>query len=210
LGFGEGPDRRRRCKHIRDHTKRAVAEKAQRFELAETTGMVRSHCSIFSVTAVGVSREVTMAEMEQGEISVDEALSFIAEHPHVYLLARRVDGYPTGYAMMARVSRVAVLFSTYRSSAKVKNLLREGGGGILAMSKDPGNDQVLLAAGPVTIHDGGDQFEDQILASAIRPPDFHPAVPTAIIEHVSSRHESGKRCILRLTVTSAHFSARLR
>src|SRR5215471_2354294 len=98
-----------------------------------------------------------------GEVDVDEALAFIAEHPHCYLLARRADGYPTGYAMMSRVTRGTVSFSTYRSSAKVTNLLREGVGGILALSKEPGDDRVLVAQGRVSVHDGSEWFDDQAL-----------------------------------------------
>jgi hypothetical protein len=141
---------------------------------------------------------------------VDEALTFIAEHPHLYLLTRRADGYPTGYAMMSRVTRGTVSFSTYRSSAKVRNLLREGVGGILAVSKDLGDDRVLVAEGTVSVHDGSEWFEDQALAPRAARSDFQPSVPKEITETVSSRHESGKRCVLRLSLTSARFSSRLR
>ena len=143
-------------------------------------------------------------------VSLEDALAFIAAHPHLYLLTRRGDGYPTGYAMMSRVTRGTVSFSTYRSSAKVRNLWREGVGGILAVAKDPSDDRVLAAEGTVSVHDGSEWFEDQDPGSPVPPADFEPSVPAEIVQKVSSRHESGKRCVLRLTLTAARFSTRLR
>jgi hypothetical protein len=112
--------------------------------------------------------------------------------------------------MMSRVTRGTVSFSTYRSSAKVRNLLREGVGGILAVAKDPGDDRVLGAEGTVSVHDGSEWFEDQDLGPPVPPADFRPSVPAEIVQKVSSRHQSGKRCVLRLTLTGARFSTRLR
>jgi hypothetical protein len=112
--------------------------------------------------------------------------------------------------MMSRVTRGSVSFSTYRASAKVRNLLREGVGGILALSKDPGDDRVLAAEGTVSVHDGSEWFEDQDLGPRVPQADFQPSVPAEIVQKVSSRHTSGKRCVLRLTLTAARFSTRLR
>ena len=145
-----------------------------------------------------------------GEVAVGEALAFVAEHPHLFLLTRRADGYPTGYAMMSRVSRGTVSFSTYRSSAKVTNLLREGVGGILAMSKDAGDDRVLVAQGTVSVHDGSEWFDDQVRDGPAPRTDFRPSVPAEISDTVSARHSSNKRCVVRLMLTSARFSTRTR
>jgi hypothetical protein len=112
--------------------------------------------------------------------------------------------------MMSRVTRGTVSFSTYRSSVKVKNLLREGVGGVLGMSKDPGDDRVLVAEGTVSLHDGSEWFEDRDLGPPVPRADFAPSVPAEIVQKVSSRHTSGKRCVLRLTLTGARFSTRLR
>jgi hypothetical protein len=151
-----------------------------------------------------------MSSTAHEAVSVEDALAFIAEHPHLYLLTRRADGYPTGYAMMSRVTRGTVSFSTYRSSAKVTNLLREGVGGILGVSKDPSDDRVLAAQGTVSVHDGSEWFEAQDLGPPVPAADFQPSVPAEIVQKVSSRHQSGRRCVLRLTLTAAHFSTRLR
>jgi Pyridoxamine 5'-phosphate oxidase len=156
------------------------------------------------------SRGGDMATKAQHGVPAEAALAFIVEHPHLYLLTRRADGYPTGYAMMSRVTQGTVSFSTYRSSVKVKNLLREGVGGILAVSKDQGDDRVLVAEGTVSVHDGSEWFDDQAPTPLGLRSDFQPSVPREITEKVSSRHESGKRCVLRLTLTSARLSTRLR
>jgi hypothetical protein len=65
-----------------------------------------------------------MSSTANNPVSVEDALAFIAAHPYLYLLIRRADGYPTGYAMMSRVTRGTVSFSAYRLRAKVKSLLR--------------------------------------------------------------------------------------
>jgi hypothetical protein len=138
------------------------------------------------------------------EATVSEALEFLRRHPHVFLLARRPDGFPTGYAMMARVHDGAVDFSTYRASAKVQNLLRDGVAGIVAAAEEPGDDRVLVAEGPVTLLDGshwdtGSGPDDgREVARAL--------VPAEIAHKVQDRHDSGKRIVLRVTLESARFS----
>src|SRR5262245_66422002 len=116
-----------------------------------------------------------MAIAIPGEVTVHEALAFVAEHPHLFLLTRRADGYPTGYAMMSRVSRGTVSFSTYRASARVTNLLGEGVGGILAMSKDAGDDRVLVEQGDVSVDDGSEWFDDEVRERPAARTDFGPS-----------------------------------
>ena len=53
-----------------------------------------------------------MAAIAGNGASVEEAVAFIATYPHVYLLGRRADGYPTGFAMMSRAHDGVVEFST--------------------------------------------------------------------------------------------------
>jgi hypothetical protein len=142
---------------------------------------------------------------QRDAVTVSEALAFIGAHPHVFLLARRSDGFPTGYAMMSRVRDGGVEFSTYRSSAKVRNLLREGVAGILAAAEAPGDDRVVFAEGAVSVLDGGVWGNGGGAAAA----GASPAVPEAIVETVGARHASGKRCVLRVTIEAARFSRRL-
>jgi len=144
-----------------------------------------------------------------------EALGFIGRHPHVYLLARRADGYPTGYAMMAKVCDAGVDFSTYRASVKVKNLLRDGVAAILAVSDDADDDRVLYAEGQVsllqdaTFVEETSQLDEETSRRQPCSSSRKPAVPAEITEKVSARHEAGKRCVLRMTIERADFSTRL-
>jgi len=142
-----------------------------------------------------------------GDASVDEALAFIAAHPHVYLLGRRADGFPTGYAMMSKVRDGAVEFSTYRASAKVRNLLRDGHAGILAVSKV--DDAVLSATGPVTLADSRHWLDADPSDGPTVTPDFRPSVPSDIGTKVAARHDDGRRCVLRVTIERAHYASKL-
>lgn len=136
---------------------------------------------------------------------IEDALRFLAAHPHVYLLSRRPDGYPTGYPMMCMVAPGGVEFSTYRSSAKVANLLREGVGTVLAVSNEPEN-LVLVARGTVSVHDGKQRLPT---ATTHHDETEQQHVPIEVIERVRRRHDCGKRCLLRLTLTDATFTERL-
>ena len=139
--------------------------------------------------------------------AVAEALAFVAEHPHVYLLARRSDGFPTGYAMTARARtrEGCVDFSTYRASAKVKNLLRDGTAGIVASDEDPSGGRVLFAEGPLTLLDGAawTTDEDQPEATGAK---LGVDVPAEIVDKVGRRHQDGKRVVLRVRIERARFT----
>jgi hypothetical protein len=139
---------------------------------------------------------------------VSEALAFIAAHPHVFLLAIRPDGYPTGYAMTARVHSGFVDFSTYGASAKVKNLARDGVAGLLAVSDEHALDALVLhAAGPVTALDGAKWIDAPEAPPSDDAGQFPPPVPARITEEVRQRHESGKRIVLRMSIETATFTA---
>ena len=135
---------------------------------------------------------------------VADALAFLAEQGHVYLLGRRPDGYPTGYAMMGRVRDGGVEFSTYRASAKVRNLARDGVASILAVSEVAEDDRVLHAEGPVAVLDGTAWLDAARGEMSAGP----GAVPSEITDTVAARHASGKRCVLRVTIEQARFSRR--
>jgi hypothetical protein len=143
-----------------------------------------------------------------GAASVTDALRFIDAHSHVYLLGRRPDGYPTGWAMTARVGEAAVDFSTYRASAKVRYLADAGVASVLAVADDEGDHRVLTVEGPVSLLDAAAWIDDEPTATTAAP-DARRPVPSEIIDNVASRHESGKRCVLRVTIERAHFSERL-
>ena len=132
-----------------------------------------------------------------------EALAFLDDHPHVHLLARRADGYPTGYPMTARVRDGAVEFSTYRASAKVRNLLRDGVAGIVATDEASG--RVLVAEGPVDQAEGS-SWADVADRGPSAPSRLAAAVPGDVTDKVGRRHREGKRIVLRVRIEAARFS----
>jgi hypothetical protein len=140
--------------------------------------------------------------------SVADALEFIGAHSHVYLLGRRPDGYPTGWAMTARARGDAVDFSTYRASAKVRYLAATGVASVLSMSEDDADRRILLAEGPLSVLDAAVWFDGQADPPASRS-DASRSVPSEVVDTVASRHESGKRCVLRVSIERASFSERL-
>ena len=150
-----------------------------------------------------------MADSEVMPTTAADALAFIAEYPHVFLLAYRPDGFPTGYAMMAQVNDGAVEFSTYRASAKVRYLLEQGVAGILAVAETPGDPRVLYAEGRVALAEQNAAPRRQDTTDPARSGGFRFPVPTEITEKVAARHESGKRCTLRVVVDTAIYTSRL-
>ena len=135
-------------------------------------------------------------------VLLDEAIAFVAANPHVFLLARRSDGYPTGYAMMAtaRPADRVIEFSTYRASAKVKNLVREGAGSVLAVADGPDGRRMLLAEGTVSLAEGPRHLGDPRAGAGATG-----EVPAEILSTVARSHESGKRVVLELHLTRARF-----
>jgi hypothetical protein len=67
---------------------------------------------------------------------------------------------------------------------------------------------VLLAEGTVSVLDAAVWFDEDTVPPAPRP-GASRSVPTEITDKVASRHESGKRCVLRVTIEQARFSDRL-
>jgi hypothetical protein len=133
---------------------------------------------------------------------IAEALRFIAENRHVYLLSRRADGFPTGYPMTAFADPDAgfVDFSTYRASAKVVNLLREGAGAVLSRTFPPAPLRWAVVRGAFSIRENADFLAD------IRNPADARLLPDGYRDAARRAHESGKRCVVRIAVEDAYFS----
>jgi hypothetical protein len=132
---------------------------------------------------------------------ITEALRFMAENRHVHLLSRTADGFPTGYPMTAFADPAAgvVEFSTYRASAKVVNLLREGVGSVLARSYPPGPLRWVVVRGPIDMRD------DASFLNGTRNPEDAARLPAGYKDVARQAHASGKRCVLRLTVQDVEF-----
>jgi hypothetical protein len=143
-----------------------------------------------------------------GEPTTAEVLEFVEANTHVYLLGRRSDGYPTVWAMTARAVDDVVEFSTYGASAKVRHLLREATATIVVPAGDPDDHRVLITSGRVAMGDARTwgprgPAETGSLPSVVRP------VPAGIAEKVQSRHDSGKRVVLRVSIDEARFSTKV-
>ena len=91
-------------------------------------------------------------------------------------------------------------FSTYRASAKVKNLVREGAGSVLAVADGPDGRRMLLAEGTVSLAEGPRHLGDPRAGAGATG-----EVPAEILSTVARSHESGKRVVLELHLTRARF-----
>jgi Pyridoxamine 5'-phosphate oxidase len=144
-----------------------------------------------------VTESATPTSPGEPDAPLEEALAFIARHPHVFLMTRRADGLPTAYAMTARVDGGSVLFSTYGTSAKVANLLREGVARVLAL-EERGGDTVVEVGGPVRIAEPARWFAVPTGRVTVAPGTGD--VPLAVVDQVRRAHETGKRLVLEVRV----------
>ena len=132
--------------------------------------------------------------------SIREALEFVAANRHAYLLGRRADQFPTGYPMTAFAApdEGVVRFSTYRASAKVRNLEREGVATVLSRSYAPGSTAYAVLRGRVEVTSDASFLEKprNDADAALLPGNYAATAKEA--------HASGKRCILLLTVDDAY------
>ena len=134
--------------------------------------------------------------------SISEAVAFVAANRHSYLLSRRADGLPTGYPMTAFADpeEGAIRFSTYRASAKVTNVEREGMATVLARSYTPGDTRYVVLRGKLEI------TSDVSFLDKPRNAEDSALLPGNYKDVAREAHASGKRCILLLTVEDAYMS----
>jgi len=150
-----------------------------------------------------MEKRVTSYGTSQHEIA--QAVDYLAQHTQVYLLARTADGSPTGYPMVGRLNDGGVEFSTYRKSAKVTNVLRNQRASCLVVPRDGSPERrTLWLCGRVSVR------EDEAAAAAVgrEPGAAEPsiAVPSEIKQKVKARHDSGKRCVLRIEIEQFRFA----
>jgi hypothetical protein len=135
--------------------------------------------------------------------TVDEILEFVRANPRAFLLGRRSDGYPTAWAMTAGAGDGVIEFTTYRKSAKVKHLLREGVAGVVVQADDG---RMLITGGPIEAVDGHHWLDEASGGDTRRPPEAHREVPPSVTEKVRSRHQDGKRIVLRVRIEGGRFA----
>jgi hypothetical protein len=131
-----------------------------------------------------------------------DVVEFIGRHNQVFLLTHRDDGWPTGYPMVGNSRDGGVEFSTYRASAKVARVVREGHASCLVVPRDgSGDDRCLWIAGAAGIRDDTE-------ASAARtsePGAAGLAVPADIAAKAALRMHEGKRCLMRVEIRATRW-----
>ena len=132
----------------------------------------------------------------------DDLAAFLARHTRVFLLTRRRDGAPTIHPMTAFFADGRMTMTTYRKSAKARNVERDDRAACLVVN-GYGKDDVraVLVRGRGRIR----QATLAALPTAERtdapsPPgvdrDPHPKVSDDVTARVAARMASGKRIFL--------------
>jgi general stress protein 26 len=69
----------------------------------------------------------------------DDAAAFLARYSRAFLLTRRRDGSPTIHPMVAFFDDGRVTMTTYRKSAKARNVERDPRAAVLVHAERPGS-----------------------------------------------------------------------
>ncbi len=129
----------------------------------------------------------------------DDIAAFLGRHTRVFLLTRRRDGAPTIHPMTAFFADGRVTMTTYRKSAKARNVERDDRAACLVVN-GYGKDDVrgVLVRGRGRLR----QATLAALPAAERPSstgadtDPHPKVSDDVTARVAARMASGKRIFL--------------
>ena len=138
-----------------------------------------------------------------GDPITHQHLAFLGRHSRVFLLVRDGDR-PVGYPMTGRLINGALEFSTYRKSAKVRHIERDGRVCCVAVPRDPAEDDLALVTW------GTAAINEQSGANWISVSDRERAssgmeVPPEVVKQVSDRIAANKRAVLRVQLLSARF-----
>jgi hypothetical protein len=132
-----------------------------------------------------------------------DVIEFLSQHDQVFLLTRRGDGWPTGYPMVGNYRDDGIEFSTYRASAKVARVMRDGRASCLVVPRDQAEDaRSLWVRGAATIREGVPPARSPARGSDL-------GVPDDVAAKVTRRLEEGKRCVLRVEVSEARWMGSL-
>ena len=121
-----------------------------------------------------------------------EAERFLHEHTRTFLLTLRPDGGPTCHPMVAFYRDGALYMTTYRKSAKVRNLTRDARVACVVMAPDdaPGMRAVVLRG-----------RAEVVAAEAMRGAAAAGAADIASV--VQARLAEGKRVVVRVVPDEA-------
>jgi hypothetical protein len=132
-----------------------------------------------------------------------EHLDFLARNSRVFLIVRGRGGAPTGYPMTGRMIDGTLQFNTYRKSAKMAHIRRDGRVCCVVVPSDPALDRRTLTVwGYAALDEAG---PGRWIALAESGGDGRMPVPDAIVAGVRENLRSGKRVIVRVDLVGAVF-----
>lgn len=108
--------------------------------------------------------------------------------------------------MVGRLNDGGIEFSTYRKSAKVRHVMRHPTASCLVVPRPASDDRrTLLVSGPVSLREHVEASAALTTHSRSAMPGI--VVPAQIAATVRDRHDSGKRCVVRIEISEARFGA---
>jgi hypothetical protein len=133
----------------------------------------------------------------------DDVAAFLARYTRVFLLTRRRDGAPTIHPMTGFFADGRVTMSTYRKSAKARNVVRDPRAACLVVN-GYGKDDVrgVLVRGRGRLRQATMPAPPAVASEA-------PKVPGGVAARVAERMASGKRVFLDVEPDEASFVQRL-
>jgi hypothetical protein len=134
----------------------------------------------------------------------DEHCAFLAAHSRAFLIVNGPNGAPIGYPMTSRLFDGALEFNTYRKSAKMAHIIRDGRVCCVVVPRDRAADpRVLTLWGRAEPDEGSVAPWIEASRDATATPGFE--VPVDIAQQVRQRLLSGKRVIVRVALLGAAF-----
>ena len=133
----------------------------------------------------------------------DDVAAFLGRHTRVFLLTRRRDGSPTMHPMTGFFADGRITMSTYRKSAKARNVERDPRAACLVVNGYGTADvRAVLVRGTAALR----RAEAAAFPTAGRET---PAVSASVAGRVAERMASGKRVFLDVVPDETGFVQRL-
>ncbi len=133
----------------------------------------------------------------------DDVAEFLGRHTRAFLLTRRRDGAPTIHPMTGFFADERMTMSTYRKSAKARNVERDPRAGCLVVN-GYGKDDVRAVG-----LRGRGSLRQAELAAMPAAGRAAPKVSDSVAGRVAERMTSGKRILLDVEPDEAAFVQRL-
>jgi hypothetical protein len=133
----------------------------------------------------------------------DDVAAFLARYTRVFLLTRRHDGAPTIHPMTGFYADGRMTMTTYRKSAKARNVERDPRAACLVVDGyGKGDVRGALVRGRGTIRTAAMTLPSATTSDA-------PKVSSSVAGRVADRMASGKRIFLDVEPDEAEFVQRL-